>query len=255
VHAACANGRQITQPSPLSRSEQPVGQLVIGYVDDTAFQPLSNVTVEVVDGPQAGLSTTTDGSGKFSLNGQFSSTTRFRATRNGYQAATEPLLTSPVLFFLAMGGPSGNHAVLTVDADPDCIDLPPDVRSRSYPAEITSAQSMLPANTAFLARLSGSSLDSYFHNVFIRTENDVVTFDLSDNGIEDEVAEEAYYYVGGVVHANPLPGATTISAPLDGLIDYCEVSADPGSRYPCTNEAIARVQCRSSKNRMTLTWQ
>ena len=56
--------------------------------------------------------------------------------------------------------------------------------------------------------LSGESLDSYFHNVFIRVVGDVVTFDLSDNGIEEEIAPEAYLFVGGFGHA-PASAAST----------------------------------------------
>ena len=47
-----------------------------------------------------------------------------------------------------------------------------------------------------------------------------------------------------------------ISAPLTpGLIDYCVVGSDPGAAYPCTPQAISRVQCQSGKNRITLTWR
>ena len=103
--------------------------------------------------------------------------------------------------------------------------------------------------------LSGEALDRYFHNVFIRVAGDVVTFDLSDNGIEEEVAPEAYLFVGGVGHVPVPAGAPAISAPLDGLIDYCVVESDPGAAYPCGDHVIVRAQCRSANNRLTLTWQ
>jgi hypothetical protein len=92
--------------------------------------------------------------------------------------------------------------------------------------------------------------------VFLRVTEGVITFDLSDNGIEEEVAPEAYLYVGGVGSTPTQPGASTISAPLTtGLIDYCVVKSDPGTAYPCTDQAIRRVQCQSVNNRLTLTWR
>src|SRR5687767_1479632 len=50
-----------------------------GVVQSSAFQPLSDVTVEVLNGPSAGLTTRTDGSGAFSFAGTFDRTESFRA--------------------------------------------------------------------------------------------------------------------------------------------------------------------------------
>src|SRR5262249_54820716 len=77
---------------------------------------------------------------------------------------------------------------------PACQDLPNNLRTRTYPATVTAAPfASLPANTWFYAMLSGASLDSYFHNLHSRVNGDRVTFDLSDNGIKEEVAPETYY--------------------------------------------------------------
>jgi len=235
-----------------------------GYVNDTAFQPLPNVRVEVLDGPQSGTATITGAGGRFSLKGEFTAATRFRAAKDGYQAAiqtlqpptTIPPSSQSLTFFMSVAGASGNRATLTLDAAAACTDLPNDLRARTFQARVTAASfPSLPANTAFYAILSGASLDSYFHFVFIRVDGDRVSFDLSDNGIEDEVAPETYYFVGGYGSAIAEAGATTISGPFSGVLDYCVLKSDPGRAYPCSDQAITRVRCSSANHRMGLRWQ
>src|SRR5262245_33620006 len=58
--------------------------MVNGYVSDGVFRPVAGAVVEVLDGPQAGLSATVGGGGEFTLAGNFDDTTRFRARREGY---------------------------------------------------------------------------------------------------------------------------------------------------------------------------
>ena len=265
AHGAC--GARGTAPSPVSAAVSagvpPTGEIV-GYVNDTAFQPLRNARVEVLDGPQSGTATITDEGGRFSLKGEFTAATRFRAAKDGYQAAIQtpqgptsiPPSSQSLTFFMSVVGASGNHATLTVDVDAACADLPNDLRTRTYPATVTAASfPRLPANTAFYAMLSGRSLDSYFHFVFIHVDGDQISFDLSDNGIEDEVAPETYLFVGGYGTTIAQAGATTISAPFSGLVDYCVLKSDPGTAYPCSDQAITRVRCSSTSHRISLTWQ
>jgi len=258
---ACGSGDQRSAVGPSTPASPPPSQMN-GYVNDTAFRPVTSATVELLDGPQAGLSTITDANGKFSITAAITAATRFRATKEGYEPAIQtiqamdPRLSSGPMttFFLASNRPSGNSATLTVEADPTCTDLPSEARSRTYPATVTGNSFSTPPNTTFLINLSGPSLDSYFRFVFLRVIDGALMFDLSDNGIEEEVSPEAYLFVGGVART-PQGGTTTISAPLTpGMIDYCVVKSDPGAAYPCTDQAIVRVQCRSANNRLTLTW-
>jgi Carboxypeptidase regulatory-like domain len=254
--AACGPGDQSSALAPSAAPSPQPSLQVTGYVDDTAFRPVAGATVEVLDGPQAGTSAITDARGEFSLNSAISAETRFRAAKEGYQSSIQTMQSQPMTFFLATDRPSGTAATLTVEADPACTDLPSTVRHRTYAATVRGNPSSAPPNTTFFVDLTGASLDHYFHFVFLHADGDVVTFDMSDNGIEEEVADEAYLFVGGVASTRTEPGATTISAPLTtGMIDYCVVESDPGSAYPCTDQAIVRAQCRSPKNRLTLTWQ
>jgi hypothetical protein len=262
AHGAC--GGQGPAQSPVSPGAARATEEIDGYVNDTAFQPLPNTRVEVLDGPQSGTATITNADGRFSLKGEFTAATRFRAARDGYQTAIQTIQPSTTIppspqsltFFMSVAGASGNHATLTVDADAACADLPGDVRTRTYSATLAAASlPSRPANTAFYAMLSGASLDRYFHFVFIRVDGDRVSFDLSDNGIEDEVAPETYYFVGGYGIAIARAGATTISGSFSGVVDYCQLKSDPGTMYPCSDQAVTRVRCSSANHRVSLTWQ
>jgi hypothetical protein len=262
AQGAC--GEPGTAPSPVSAGAPRPAVEIDGYVNDTAFQPLPTARVEVLDGPQSGTATITDAGGRFSLKGEFTAATRFRAAKDGYQAAIQTLQPSTTIppssqsltFFMSVAGASGNHATLTVDVDAACAELPNDLRTRTYPATLVAASfPPVPANTAFYAMLSSASLDGYFHFVSIRVDGDRVSFDLSDNGIEDEVAPETYYFVGGYGSAIVHAGAKTISGPFSGVVDYCVVKSDPGTMYPCSDQAITRVRCSSANHRMSLTWQ
>ena len=83
--AGCS-GSSPSAPAP--GSQPPPGAFFIrGTVSDTAFRPLAGARVEVVDGRQAGLATTADAKGVFSLIGTFDDATRFRATKEGHATA------------------------------------------------------------------------------------------------------------------------------------------------------------------------
>src|SRR5512138_3544427 len=55
---------------------------IAGIVFDTAYRHLPGARIEVIDGPQSGMSTETDSRGQFTLTGVFSDTTRFVATKD-----------------------------------------------------------------------------------------------------------------------------------------------------------------------------
>ena len=54
-------------------------------------RPVTNATVAVVDGPDAGRTTVTDGSGVYTLTSVTSGSFNLRATRNGYETQTIPV--------------------------------------------------------------------------------------------------------------------------------------------------------------------
>src|SRR5258706_460970 len=90
--APAASAPNPIAPSPIAITGPPSGSLFMrGTVSDTAFRPLAGVKVEVVDGPQAGLSVTSGAAGGFSLTGIFDDATRFLATKERYVTATRTL--------------------------------------------------------------------------------------------------------------------------------------------------------------------
>lgn len=122
---------------------------IAGVVVDTAYRYLAGARIEVIDGPQAGMSTETDSQGHFTLTGVFDDTTRFVATKDGHLPATNTLgpFCAPchpnrwVYFNLEEPVPppdlSGDWRV-TFDTGA-CTGLPSELQTRSYDATITLA--------------------------------------------------------------------------------------------------------------------
>jgi len=138
------------QPSPLTNLAAPGGPgvyAVQGSAYDSVGRPLRGVVVSVQTGPQAGMSTTTDETGTFTLAGVTGLAT-IRAQKDGYkeQAKTSyvwsglPPETATVWFKLESAlrpiiNLAGTYAV-TFSADHACPALPEIVRDRTYVATL-----------------------------------------------------------------------------------------------------------------------
>ena len=143
--AACDSSRP-SMPMAPTPVPQPVQQsttvFVNGYVYDSAIRILTGAVVEVLDGPQAGLSATADATGKFTLAGTFDDSTRFRASKDGHVDSTGTL--SPrcatcsgarfiylVLGLLAPPVEIAGEYSLTFVADSTCAGIPSELRTRT----------------------------------------------------------------------------------------------------------------------------
>jgi Carboxypeptidase regulatory-like domain len=237
----------VSQPAPPSTQFQ-----ITGIVLDTANRAVVGASVEVLTGPQAGTSTTSDAAGAFSLTGKFDGTTQFRASKAGHIAATKSFNSFAVAAYLSfllevLDAPvniSGHYSVTFV-ADVACADrLPSEVRTRTYSATVAAdSSSSRPASTLFIATLNDASLDAYFHRMAIYVAGDYLDFDLSDNSLLEEVAPETYLGIGGMGAASVgTSGVSTISASFQGLFDY-------------SGESVPHAQCQSMNHRLTLTRQ
>jgi hypothetical protein len=146
--AGCGeSGSPPTSPtsSPIPPAPMPGGPQVRvgGEVYDTAWRPVPGVRVEVLDGPSAGVTATSDGLGAFSLTGAFDAGVRFRAAKAGYVEATLTLgipcaTCSPYLSFqLALDAPAVDlEGSYTLTFTAACTAIP-STRERTYAATIT----------------------------------------------------------------------------------------------------------------------
>lgn len=140
------HSRSPAAPSPPPTSGIPIA----GVVYDTAYRPMARARIEVIDGPQAGMSTFTDSRGQFTLMGMFDDTTRFVATQDGHVPATSTLgpycaACQPnrwIYFNLEEPVPPpdlSGHWQVTFATDPACTRVSDELRTRSYDATIALA--------------------------------------------------------------------------------------------------------------------
>src|SRR5439155_1695472 len=101
---ACGDDRPPTAPSPVTPvpTPPPVPQSLYGYVGDTAFRRVVGASIEVLNGPQAGMALTSDAEGRFSYTGTFTPPVNLRATKEGFAVATLTVILGtdrPYAFF------------------------------------------------------------------------------------------------------------------------------------------------------------
>src|SRR5580765_8531625 len=237
----------MTQPAPATD-----GTMIAGTVADTAFRPLAGAIVEVVDGPQAGMTTTADVRGDFSFRGTFDDTTRFHATKEGYVAATGTLgppcaPCNPhrwIHFYLeVLAAPvalTGDYA-LTFSAAFSCSGIPDEMRTRTYAAAIPPApHSNGPANAYYTVTLSEATFAEGYNSFEMGVAGDYVGFWLEP--VVERVGENAYLSFNGSASASVDASAvSTISTTFDGTIEYCVVKPDTGQYSDCyRGQALSR---------------
>lgn len=251
----------VSGPSP-----SPLPQILSGYVADTAFRVLAGVTVEVMQGPDAGLVMTSDAQGRFSYTGMFAGPVTLRATKEGYAISTETarLLTNGgayVSFQLASLDPpvgiAGSYT-LTISADPACDSLPDEARTKTYSVTvIPNPNSRAPANTSFNGTVTSGRFAPYGNIFWIGVAANYVAVSTEGEGpsIVEQIGPNKYVAFFGSAAATMTPGSSvsTLSAPFRGVIEYCELKAPIGAYYDCRPElAQVRDQCTSDRSQLTL---
>jgi len=81
LNLAACDGTDRTSPTAPS---SPARVVVRGYVMDSAHRPVDGARIEVVNGPEAGLSTIAGSNGRYALGGSFDAATELRATKDGH---------------------------------------------------------------------------------------------------------------------------------------------------------------------------
>ncbi|MGE3840454.1 MAG: carboxypeptidase-like regulatory domain-containing protein [Vicinamibacterales bacterium] len=246
----------------------PVPVRLFVFVLDTGFRPLVGARVEVVDGPEAGRSATTDENGSFSWTGSFDSTTRFRASKEGHVNATQawkcsvavcgPGAATPwVGFYLDVLAPPvdiAGHYTLTILADATCADLPDEARSRTYAATVSPNAPSSAAITSYTVTVSDASFPEGFDNFSIGVAGDYLGFSLHgghDPPIVEQLTANTYFAVSGNAAATiGTSGVSAISAAFDGWIAYCAAPSPMSAFYSC---GMSKTQCESSHHRLMMT--
>ena len=244
-------------PSPTAPSSSGI-RFMRGTVSDTAFRPLPAATVEVLDGPQAGLTTRADARGQFSFSGTFDDTTRFRATSDGHVTSTRTLQPfcercNPnwwINFSLEVVAPPVNIAgeyTLTFIADSVCTTLPGELRTRAYTATIPAASSSNPADAYYLVSVNGRTFYQNNWNVIsFGVAADYVAFWLET--LVEQIAPNTFLAFAGEAAASigTAPGSTIV-LPFSGSVEYCVTTAAAGRYEDCRQGAAADARCESEK--------
>jgi hypothetical protein len=232
--------------------------------------------VEVVDGLQAGAAATTDASGRFSLSGPFDNTTRVRASLDGYVATAQILSADHryncniacqglFQFYLSPVAPSVNISgeyTLSFTADSACTNLPDEVRTRTYTGTIPSASA---TQSVPRVMLSDATFLGNFKSFDVGIAGNYVDFSLDgehDPPVVEQLAPNTYVAFSGDARLTVPAGASTLSAPFAGWIEFCVMPSAMGAIYNCgtsntTGEpipgaAVVRAHCDSRNHRLVL---
>ena len=260
--AGCS-GSSPSGPAP--GSQPPPGAFFIrGTVFDTAFRPLAGTRVEVVDGRQAGLATTADAKGVFSLIGTFDDATRFRATKEGHASAIQTLdpvcaSCSPenrwVSFSLHVLAPSISMAgdyVLTFVADSSCTMLPQEARTRTFTATIPVTSNATPANAYSNVVVGGANFFEDWNGLGFGVAGDYVAFWLET--LVEQPAPNTFLAFGGLAAASVTSDASPITLRFSGSIQHCVTKSETGRYLECDqSQSATHAICNSENHRLILT--
>jgi len=233
-----------------------------GRVQDSISRPLVDARVTIVDGPRAGLSTTTNDDGRFAF---VSFTTRadltaLRVEKDGY-TPSNPRWHSPedltVLLQSVMRLDIQGQYAITFAAAPECTQLPSEVRSRTF----TAAVSPIPDRPRFTSTLTGARFQSGYDTFSAIVASDaarflVYSFDAfnwwgEDQPIIERLPAGGYVTWMGTATTPVVNSTSSITAPFAGSVSYCATPIEPTmTNYPPTCSAI--VQCQSDHHQLVL---
>jgi hypothetical protein len=246
---------------PASPAGGPTFGGVAGFVIDTAFRPIADATVEVIEGLEPGISARSDAEGQFSLQGA-----TFRATKAGYISATQGYRTSSpggrpwVIFMLQLESPptvniAGDYT-LTLAADAACAaNLPHEARIRNYAVTIASSESPYNAvDTNFSVSFQGATISDDW-DMSLGVAGNFLGFGIYGGHnpflLEWLTPDTHLAFSGTAPGVSVTAGASTISTSIDGIIDYCSSSSRAGR---IEGDCVAPVdRCEARNHRLTLT--
>jgi hypothetical protein len=257
VTGGCGRDAGPASITPTAPSSPYVFAEITGSVVDTAFRPVAGVTVEILDGAEAGRSAVSDAVGTFVFSsGTYGSNIAYRATKDGYvtQTVTGPLAyswpsskASLVITLESTVAPveieSGEYVAIMV-TDPSCTQIPDQMRTRTYSARVTKY-----SETHYFLRMRG--LLNGLDQLGIAIAGHDLRFE-NDEGLYEQVAPGTslrFFGVGTATVDGP-----TVPLPLEfnvvGLVDYCTSGRATGNLYECDSPTY--VRCSSNRHRLAL---
>ena len=242
-----------------------------GDVYDTASRRVAGATVEILDGPQAGVVTTTDDAGRFSFMGSFDDTIRVRASKPGHVSKTQTSRVPCEMCARYSGfqlevemAPidlSGRYTLSFIADSAACTGIPVTARARSYNATIVRHPTV---PWVFDVSISDTSvLHGYeWEGMNMSVAGNYVSMFVGNlhgsSGLIEQVAPDAYVGFDGGSGASVETSFSTVSMPFDGLFEYCKQPAGSlpptsSGTYSCLpTQPSTSVRCISKQH--TFHW-
>lgn len=256
-------------PSPVPPPSPPPHPNLNGYVYDTAFRSVGGATVNLLDGAQAGASTQSDETGRFSFVGTFEDPTTVRVSKEGYTTATGTaksnnspngtIWASVVLDVLAKPVDITGDYALTIVADSACTEMPDDLRTRTYAASIRlTPDSRNQPGTSLRLTVDGGSFLPDRNSFPIGVAGDRIAFVMysdEDFALVEKIAPGTFLAVQGGAAVSMGEGPVArISTSFSGVIDYCALQSDTGWTYECNSSPRTAYQhCESKQHQLILS--
>lgn len=250
----------LAQPAGTAPTQPATLTVLQGFVSD-GLRVLSNVAIDIVDGPLAGTTTLTDSSGKFAFSEAMALPVTVRLRRDGYVEKREVIrqkLPSYVLGLESLEAPfnfeSGNY-ILRVSLDASkadswfnlpqapCAGIPAEALTHRFNANVSGS------NSSRLVTITGEGL-AFPSTVLVTLGNReaAVVWDTIVP-IDKDLGSSRYVQIQGA--DSPVPGpisssgsTVSISTPVDLMYcrlsrprragDSCSVPSDRIEHHACT---------------------
>lgn len=223
--------------------------LILGKVTDRAGKPLSEVLIEIVDGPNPGRTALTDDSGKYRFDGTATDVAlrqdvRIRASRNGFQPRV-----GRVLWRIPGTDDTEREQVIWIDIGPAIV-LDPGLYTLTTQFDVESAVSSVPAQPCdgfppalssrtfqVAVRIDSRSRDNSFRSVEgvtalggfgLTIVGRFLEFEF-DFPIEDAVPGLGYLDITGLaptMEPASMRGSSAV-IPFHGSFGYCPLKPEP----------------------------
>ena len=231
---------------------------ILGTVMDKLSRRLAGAVVTILDGPLAGTTTRSDGSGRFEFKANSTGNVTLRASRDGFESQTVTARWEPLAWDAEIGWPfwleslaptiglePGAYTLrVAVDLanardwkerpDAPCAGFPVELASRTYRAEIKEVAP--PAH--YTHSVTGEDATLRWRDLFaFFVAGSHVGFDM-DGGVGAGLYEDfpgfRYLEIGGHTRQEAaVRDGSSVSIPFDGAISYCRLKSARGPNEDC----------------------